>query len=1066
MKLFNVFLIMSLFLMPLGVSASIFISSSSNPKELYAAQEMQRYYYQSTGEYLKITSVLSDKADAKFILSHSNSPLSQEIKAELNFSNELGEEGYILQSLLNGEKQQLVIYGGSEVGLLYGVYGLLEDYFRIAFYYSGDVIPENKKNVNLSNISEVKIPEMKVRGMLPWTNFPQSATTYSWSDWKFVIDQTAKMRMNFIMIHNYNGGAGHNEMFHNFEHNNYLSRSWMATIRSGHGWSAPAWDLSEYLFRSSDLYNDYDFGADCALHNEHLSNKQVFRKGVSLFQKVIEYAHTRGVKIGLGLDIDLVPSEYNTDPYDATLVKSRVKQIAVDYPNLDYLVCFQSENPNKDDAFYVRWNKTFNEFYAQMRQQSPGTRIVVSGWGLTASSVELLPKDVICAPISFYSSSFASGDIYGEREYWGCPWLERDFNSSQYYYPYNVHLTQSISSYQAKAKNMTGLFALTWRLTDAIEPKIWYTSKAPWRNDLISSEKVYSEYAAANYGKHNTREITEIINENESFATDFAECQETPKFNLVVNNYPLLNILDFEFIGRNKSRKHKAIDYFKHQGVQNVATLDTLSCVAHIDNGDWVLYKNVDLEGYSEKLKIQVASASNGGKIVVVLDSLSGEVIGDIDVDNTEGWHAWKTLEMGLKETKGIRDVYFKFELLQTVDYTLAKANRQIDVIKQCINDPKTSNIERRRLALLQSRIEGVKYHIKLNQEFDGYKWEDFPGYFPQWTESFANRITDISSFGNIQSIQNRFIKQNYLDKIKQLQKLQQIKAPSNLVAKGTQNGANLEWKDEDYNTRFFEIYRNEVLIATVPHFQVKYNDVYSEFAKYSVVAVDSDGNKSKNSIPMECFAGKSDIGAPQIIAISSPVSHNVNEQLSFKIILRDNRDEASMSVKLHYRVVGEAESWKVIDLKHRTKYTFVASIGNIIKGKLLEYYLVASDGKQESIYPETAPKISKTIVLFELKAKEKLSVPKINNDTNILTWQNTPERNIHQYYIYRGLRPDFTVDETSFVTYVSKETNSYKDHEQNFDSSPLKGVYYYKMCSTDLYGNVSESSKAVKITY
>lgn len=69
-------------------------------------------------------------------------------------------------------------------------------------------------------------------------------------------------------------------------------------------------------------------------------------------------------------------------------------------------------------------------FYEDMRHLSPSTRI--AGWGITAKSVASLPKDVLCAPISHYSATFQSGSIYGEREYWGCPWLERDKIVSAY----------------------------------------------------------------------------------------------------------------------------------------------------------------------------------------------------------------------------------------------------------------------------------------------------------------------------------------------------------------------------------------------------------------------------------------------------------------------------------------------------------------------------------------------------------------------------------------------------------------------------------------------------------
>ena len=89
---------------------------------------------------------------------------------------------------------------------------------------------------------------------------------------------------------------------------------------------------------------------------------------------------------------------------------------------------------------------------------------------MTAESVARLPKDVICAPISYYSAAFEPGNIYGEREYWGCPWLERDWSSSQYYYPYNVDLSETIHAYEKASENMKGFYALTWRLTDAVSP--------------------------------------------------------------------------------------------------------------------------------------------------------------------------------------------------------------------------------------------------------------------------------------------------------------------------------------------------------------------------------------------------------------------------------------------------------------------------------------------------------------------------------------------------------------------------------------------------------------------
>ena len=104
--------------------------------------------------------------------------------------------------------ETLVIAGSDEVGCLYGVYGLLEDYYDVGFYLGGDVLPDKKRPLRLPEVDERKKPAVAIRGFLPWTNFPQSATSYSWQDWKFILDQMAKMRMNFLHIHNYNGEAG------------------------------------------------------------------------------------------------------------------------------------------------------------------------------------------------------------------------------------------------------------------------------------------------------------------------------------------------------------------------------------------------------------------------------------------------------------------------------------------------------------------------------------------------------------------------------------------------------------------------------------------------------------------------------------------------------------------------------------------------------------------------------------------------------------------------------------------------------------------------------------------
>ena len=202
------------------------IGQNASAMEQYAARELQRYLYQVSDSFLPIeTAKPGGKLSGRVFLlgTRESNPLIAELADEGQVqisASDPGPQGYVLKkagqaSRLPSPAETLVIAGSDAVGCLYGVYGLLEDYYGIGFYLGGDVLPDKKTPLKLPDVDERKKPAVAIRGFLPWTNFPQSATSYSWQDWKFILDQMAKMRMNFLHIHNYNGEAGHNEMFHN-----------------------------------------------------------------------------------------------------------------------------------------------------------------------------------------------------------------------------------------------------------------------------------------------------------------------------------------------------------------------------------------------------------------------------------------------------------------------------------------------------------------------------------------------------------------------------------------------------------------------------------------------------------------------------------------------------------------------------------------------------------------------------------------------------------------------------------------------------------------------------------
>ena len=334
----------------------IVVGRHASAMEQYAAAELQRYLYQLSRTLLQIKAETAGRPATRLgRWASANQFPARAIggAGQLKVSEkDPGPQGYVLKRLSVDGRPMLAIAGSDAVGCLYGVYGLLEDHYGVGFYLGGDVLPEKSPPLRIPNVDERKRPAVAIRGFLPWTNFPQSATVYSWEDWKFILDQMAKMRMNFLHIHNYNetglkplvtGAAAQRNVpqFH-------LPRDHPPGV-DGNGPERPflvgaaLGPVTQYRFGAGDLFDDYDFGADCALHNENLSNEQVFRKGVSAVpegHRLCPYPRREG-RAGLGHQPD--SRRYKAKADDPEIVAARVDQIASDYPDLDYLLCFQSE---------------------------------------------------------------------------------------------------------------------------------------------------------------------------------------------------------------------------------------------------------------------------------------------------------------------------------------------------------------------------------------------------------------------------------------------------------------------------------------------------------------------------------------------------------------------------------------------------------------------------------------------------------------------------------------------------------------------------------------------------
>lgn len=1066
-----------IFLLPLISQAgplTILQSAQPGAMEAYAAKELSRYVYALSGNLPAITT--NKITTSGYILGRRGThPLIDEL-----LKQPIGAQGYALKKIKLNEQDVILIAANEEVGVLYGVYGLLQEHYGIQFNFDGDVLPPVSAGIALfPELDETKTPLVAIRGFLPWTNFPQSATSYSWEDWKYILNQMARMRMNFLQIHNYNGEEGHNEMFHNFEVDGNMSRVWMATARSGHAWGCyPGWDVNKYLFGSSGLFDDYDFGADCALHNEKLSNKQVFRKGVNEFQRVIAYAHKRGIKIGLGLDINLIPDSYHREPDDPKVMAARVKQIETDYPNLDYLLCFQSETLNYDipeaETMRRRWRTIFDAFYVGLKKTMPQTRVAVAGWGLCAEDVSSLPADVICAPISKYSDAFEDGHIYTNHEYWGCPWLERDIYSSLYYYPYNMHLSNTVKAWQERAPNMNGFYSLTWRITDAIEPKLWFMARAPWdtKNEFSNGEVVYRKFAEQQYGKKAAAGITAIINQNEPFATDWSECRWTPPFGLGPANRRgqyLVNLQSFNLTdGNGRELVKPAVSYTSQNQTRKTPGADGKEYIGYTVNGSWLAYNSIQFDSAWKLLKLTVASASEGGRIELHLDAPNGPLVGKAEVSNTGGWDQWKEMAIPVEPQTGSHVLYLVIrerEAFVLANSQLHKANDQLAIIEQAINEAETTG-QKYRLGLLHSRIAAERDHILLNM-YAGNQGYDINEMTSAWVNNFNSRVTDISSLGNVVSVQNRFVQKNYPELASRQLNTYMALPPGSVVVKGTRLGAKLYWKTVGDGYKGFAVYRDgkRVNNAWLPGSTREYEDTINGQHRYELRSLYWGNDAEISSFILPCYAGDADKTGPQIVVISPPTTVMAGQPVAVKARLLDNRADEWLTATLYYRKPGEP-SWIKLPMTRKVKAVFTAAIpASAISNEGIQYYISATDGDNRSVFPADAPLQSLSVVQEKMANTTMLSAPKLIGNKQSIQWSAVPGANYYQ--VYRSTEKDFLPSPGNLLTYLAADAAlTFTDNGMDLLGQPLKGAWYYRVTAVDKNGYESKPSATAAINY
>lgn len=105
----------------------------------------------------------------------------------------------------------------------------------------------------------------------------------------------------------------------------------------------------------------------------------------------------------------------------------------------------------------------------------------------------------------------------------------------------------------------------------------------------------------------------------------------------------------------------EAEDYSSMSGVQKETCTEGGQNIGYIENGDYIVFNNVNFGTGAVSFDARVSSGTSGGSIEVRLDGISGQLVGVCNVSNTGGWQTWTTKSCAISSFSGTHNLYLKF---------------------------------------------------------------------------------------------------------------------------------------------------------------------------------------------------------------------------------------------------------------------------------------------------------------------------------------------------------------------------------------------------------------------
>ena len=289
--------------------AVIAIRQDATPLEAFAANEVRRYVYLRTGKLLEVRRG-AGRGD-RIVVSNKDRGFVGEL------GQELAPQQFLLKSGMADGAASWTIVGGDEMGALYGAYRFAEK-LGVRFGLDGDVLPDAPL-VTWPGMNESGKPRFALRGLQPFHDFSVGPDWWNLSDYKNVLAQMAKLRMNFIGLHTYpswNRDAGPEAnvwigLPEDVDAQGNVTFGYEAgVVTTRRGWSVTPYPTSKYASGAGLLFENDEYGPDFMLDclewpKTAAAGAAMFNRYGDMQQAAFGHARRLGIKTCVGTETPL-----------------------------------------------------------------------------------------------------------------------------------------------------------------------------------------------------------------------------------------------------------------------------------------------------------------------------------------------------------------------------------------------------------------------------------------------------------------------------------------------------------------------------------------------------------------------------------------------------------------------------------------------------------------------------------------------------------------------------------------------------------------------------------------